>query len=162
MTNPPYLSVSELNAEVSDFIKKTYPDSKNDLYSVFIERCRSFTKKLGLQAMITQQAWMFTALYESLRIKLKSTSIVNLIQLGAHAFDEIGGEVVQTAAFIIRNTPSGKYKGVYMDLTDGASEKEKEDFFLSHLNIPILMECLIPQWHIGFHSKHLGIFLFRK
>ncbi|MBA2212500.1 BREX-1 system adenine-specific DNA-methyltransferase PglX [Sellimonas intestinalis] len=134
VTNPPYLSVSELNAEVSEFIKKTYPDSKNDLYSVFIERCRSFTKKLGLQAMITQQAWMFTALYESLRIKLKSTSIVNLIQLGAHAFDEIGGEVVQTAAFIIRNTPSGKYKGVYMDLTDGASEKEKEKFFLSHIN----------------------------
>ena len=85
--------------------------------------------------MITQQAWMFTALYEPLRIKLKSASIVNLIQLGAHAFDEIGGEVVQTAAFVIRNMPSGKYKGVYMDLTDGASEKEKEDFFLSHINM---------------------------
>ena len=135
VTNPPYLSVSGLNAEVSEFIKKTYPDSKNDLYSVFIERCRSFTKKLGLQAMITQQAWMFTALYEPLRIKLKSASIVNLIQLGAHAFDEIGGEVVQTAAFVIRNMPSGKYKGVYMDLTDGASEKEKENFFLSHINM---------------------------
>lgn len=135
VTNPPYLSVSGLNAEVSEFIKKTYPDSKNDLYSVFIERCRIFTKKLGLQAMITQQAWMFTALYEPLRIKLKSASIVNLIQLGAHAFDEIGGEVVQTAAFIIRNMPSSKYKGVYMDLTDGASEKEKEQFFLSHINM---------------------------
>ena len=135
VTNPPYLSVSGLNADVSEFIKKTYPDSKNDLYSVFIERCRSFTKKLGLQAMITQQAWMFTALYEPLRIKLKSASIVNLIQLGAHAFDEIGGEVVQTAAFVIRNMPSGKYKGVYMDLTDGASEKEKENFFLSHINM---------------------------
>ena len=135
VTNPPYLSVSGLNAEVSEFIKKTYPDSKNDLYSVFIERCRSFTKKLGLQAMITQQAWMFTALYEPLRIKLKSASIVNLIQLGAHAFDEIGGEVVQTAAFVIRNMSSGKYKGVYMDLTDGASEKEKEKFFLSHTNM---------------------------
>ena len=105
VTNPPYLSVSGLNGKVNEFIKKNYPDSKNDLYSVFIERCRLFTQKFGLQAMITQQAWMFTALYESLRIKLKSTSIVNLIQLGAHAFDEIGGEVVQTASFIIRNTP---------------------------------------------------------
>ena len=135
VTNPPYLSVSGLNVEVSEFIKKTYPDSKNDLYSVFIERCHSLTKKFGLQAMITQQAWMFTALYEPLRIKLKSTSIVNLLQLGAHAFDEIGGEVVQTAAFVIRNMPSGKYKGVYMDLTDGASEKQKEKFFLSHINM---------------------------
>ena len=135
VTNPPYLSISGLNANVSGFIKKTYPDSKNDLYSVFIERCRSFTKKLGLQAMITQQAWMFTALYEPLRIKLKSASIVNLIQLGAHAFDEIGGEVVQTAAFVIRNMPSGKYKSVYMNLTNGASEKEKEKSFLSYINM---------------------------
>ena len=135
VTTPPYLSVSGLNVEVSEFIKKTYPDSKNDLYSVFIERCHSLTKKFGLQAMITQQAWMFTALYEHLRIKLKSTSIVNLLQLGAHAFDEIGGEVVQTAAFVIRNMPSGKYKGVYMDLTDGASEKQKEKFFISHINM---------------------------
>ena len=135
VTNPPYLSISGLNANVSGFIKKTYPDSKNDLYSVFIERCRSFTKKLGLQAMITQQSWMFTALYEPLRIKLKSASIVNLIQLGAHAFDEIGGEVVQTAAFVIRNMPSGKYKSVYMNLTNGASEKEKEKSFLSYINM---------------------------
>lgn len=135
VTNPPYLSVSGLNGKVNEFIKKNYPDSKNDLYSVFIERCRLFTQKFGLQAMITQQAWMFTALYESLRIKLKSTSIVNLIQLGAHAFDEIGGEVVQTASFIIRNTPCGKYKGIYMDLTEGSSETAKENAFISHSNM---------------------------
>ena len=135
VTNPPYLSVSGLSGKVNEFIKKTYPESKNDLYSVFIERCRNFNVKFGLQAMITQQAWMFTALYEPLRIKLRSASIVNLIQLGAHAFDEIGGEVVQTASFVIRNMPNGEYKGTYMDLTEGPSEKEKETNFLSHINM---------------------------
>lgn len=135
VTNPPYLSVSGLNAKVNELIRANYPDSKNDLYSVFIEKCRDFTGKNGLQAMITQQAWMFTALYEPLRLKLKSANVVNLIQLGAHAFNEIGGEVVQTASFVIRNAQIGAYKGNYMDLTEGGSEQEKEDLFLCRHNL---------------------------
>ena len=58
-------------------------------------------------------------------------SIVNLVQLGAHAFDEIGGEVVQTVSFVIRNVECKKYKGVYMDLTQESSEKNKENTFFS-------------------------------
>lgn len=135
VTNPPYLSVSGLSANVNEYIRKQYPDSKNDLYSVFIERCKAFTKKNGLQAMITQQAWMFTTLYEPLRIKLKSICVVNLAQLGPHAFDEIGGEVVQTASFILRNASCNKYCGLYMDLTDGGSEREKEIGFVNHQNM---------------------------
>ena len=135
VTNPPYLSVSGLSANVNEYIRKQYPDSKNDLYSVFIERCKSFTKKNGLQAMITQQAWMFTTLYESLRIKLKSICVVNLAQLGPHAFDEISGEVVQTASFVFRNASFNKYCGLYMDLTDGGSEREKEIGFVNHQNM---------------------------
>ena len=135
VTNPPYLSVSGLSTKVNELIKRNYSESKNDLYSVFIERCRDFTGKNGFQAMITQQAWMFTALYEPLRLKLKLANVVNLIQLGAHAFDEIGGEVVQTASFVIRNTQIRAYKGIYMDLVEGGSELEKENLFLCRYNL---------------------------
>lgn len=135
VTNPPYMSVSGMDSKVSDYIKQNFPDSKNDLYSVFIERCRLFNKPNGLQAMITQQAWMFTAIYEALRKKLKSTSIVSLIQLGAHAFEEISGEVVQTAAFVLRNTYGNNVSGVYMDITKAGSEREKEAAFLAHTNV---------------------------
>ena len=82
--------------------------------------------------MITQQAWMFTSIYEALRIKLKSSSIVTLVQLGARAFEEISGEVVQTASFVIRNTYGNNYCGTYMDLTEAESEKAKEEAFLSY------------------------------
>lgn len=134
VTNPPYMSVSGLNANVNEFIRKNYPDSKNDLYSVFIERCRGFTVANGLQAMITQQSWMFTALYEALRVKIGNVSIANLVQLGPRAFDEISGEVVQTTTFVIRNTSCPAYKGIYMDLTAGNSEREKEAAFYNREN----------------------------
>ena len=134
VTNPPYMAVSSSDVKLNDYVRKHYNDSKNDLYSVFIERCKAFTKPGGIQAMITQQAWMFTAIYEPLRIKLKTSSIVTLIQLGARAFEEISGEVVQTASFVIRNTNGYNYCGVYMDLTEANSEKEKEKAFLAHTN----------------------------
>lgn len=58
-TNPPYAGTSNLGANVNNFVKKNYPDSKADLFAVFIERCRQMTANNGYQAMITQHSWMF-------------------------------------------------------------------------------------------------------
>ena len=128
-TNPPYMEICNGNSKLNFFTKENYPLSKNDLYSVFIERCIQFTKKYGMQAMITQQAWMFTKTYEKLRKKLDKVCIVNLIQLGKKAFDEIKGEVVQVASFVISNIFLQHYSGEYFDLTNGNNELEKEKCF---------------------------------
>ena len=101
-TNPPYAGTSNLSANVNNFVKKNYPDSKADLFAVFIERCRAMTADNGYQAMITQHSWMFLSSFEKLRGKLLHTDIVNMAHLGARAFEEIGGEVVQTTSFVIR------------------------------------------------------------
>lgn len=101
-TNPPYAGTSNLSIKVNDFVKKNYPDSKADLFAVFIERCRKMLKKNGYQAMITMHSWMFLSSFEKLREKLQNVSIVNMAHLGARAFDEIGGEVVQTTSFIMQ------------------------------------------------------------
>lgn len=133
-TNPPYAGTSNLSAKVNDFVKKNYPDSKADLFAVFIERCGEMLKKNGYQAMITQHAWMFLSSFEKLRIKLQQRTIVNMAHLGARAFDEIGGEVVQTTAFVIRKVNNIKYKGKYCRLTEPVSQQGKEDMFLTHNN----------------------------
>lgn len=99
-TNPPYAGTSNLSANVNNFVKKNYPDSKADLFAVFIERCRQMTVNNGFQAMITQHAWMFLSSFEKLREKMMQTETVNMAHLGARAFEEIGGEVVQTTAFV--------------------------------------------------------------
>lgn len=129
-TNPPYTGTSNLSAKVNNFVKKNYPDSKADLFAVFIERCGEMLKKNGYQAMITQHAWMFLSSFEKLRMKLQQKTIINMAHLGARAFEEIGGEVVQTTSFIIQNNFIMNYIGTYLRLLDGESQYEKESLFL--------------------------------
>ena len=131
VTNPPYMGGSGMNARLSDYVKKYYPDSKSDLFAVFIERCAQMDKRSGYQAMITQHAWMFLSSFEKLRAKLQMIDIVNMAHLGARGFDEIGGEVVQTTSFVMRNSHTKGYKGTYCRLIGGDSEKAKAELFVS-------------------------------
>ena len=100
-TNPPYAGTSNLSAKVNNFVKKNYPDSKADLFAVFIERCRQMTGNNGFQAMITQHGWMFLNSFLGLRKKVLEKNIVNMVHLGTRAFEEISGEVVQTTSFVL-------------------------------------------------------------
>lgn len=132
VTNPPYMAVSNAGAKVNDYVKKNFPDSKADLFAVFIERCGQMAKKNGYQAMITQHAWMFLSKLSKLREKFQQKTIINLVHLGARAFEDIAGEVVQTASFVISNTKFSNYRGKYCRLVSEMTQQEKEQSFLSH------------------------------
>lgn len=130
VTNPPYMGGSGMGARLADFVKKNYPDSKSDLFAVFIEACGKMTRKNGYQAMITQHAWMFLSSFEKLRTKLLQKDTVNMAHLGARAFDEIGGEVVQTTSFVLRNSHIADYRGTYCRLIEPTTQQGKENMFL--------------------------------
>lgn len=133
-TNPPYAGTGNLSANVNNFVKKNYPDSKADLFAVFIERCRQMTVNNGFQAMITQQSWMFLSSFEKLREKMMLTETVNMAHLGARAFEEIGGEVVQTTSFVRCANHVDGYKGTYCRLIEPTSQQGKEIMFLDGEN----------------------------
>ena len=139
-TNPPYAGTSNLSAKVNNFVKKYYPDSKADLFAVFIERCGEMLKKNGYQAMITQHSWMFLSSYEKLRMKLQQKTIINMAHLGARAFEEIAGEVVQTTSFVLCNRFQSKYKAKYRRLVVQNSQLDKEKAFINREN-----EFVAPQ-----------------
>lgn len=134
VTNPPYMGASGMGTKLSKYVKDNYPDSKSDLFAVFIEKCGQMANQNGYQAMITQHAWMFLSSFEKLRNKLQMMDIVNMIHLGPRAFDEIGGEIVQTTSFIIKKSNVHAYKATYLRLIDGNNEKEKENLFLKKEN----------------------------
>ena len=134
VTNPPYMGGAGMSANLSTFVKKNYSDSKSDLFAVFIEKCGQMAKKNGYQAMITQHAWMFLSSFEKMRVKLLNTDIVNMAHLGARAFEEIGGEVVQTTAFVIRKSYITSYKGKYCRLIEPTTQQGKEEMFLVRIN----------------------------
>ena len=134
VTNPPYMGGGGMSNKLADFVKKNYPDSKSDLFAVFIEKCGTMLNKRGYQAMITQHAWMFLSSYEKLRAKLLSRDTINMAHLGARAFDEIGGEVVQTTSFVFCNVHAKDYKGTYCRLIDPTTQDGKAEMFLSGEN----------------------------
>jgi hypothetical protein len=88
-------------------------------------------RKDGYQAMITQHSWMFLSSFEKLREKLQMKFTVNMAHLGARAFEEIGGEVVQTTSWIMRKGNVDGYKGTYCRLIEPTTQQGKEELYLS-------------------------------
>ena len=114
VTNPPYMGSSGMNARLSDYVKKVYPDSKSDLFAVFIERCAQMDKRGGYQAMITQHAWMFLSSFEKLRNHIvDAQEISSLVHLGLGTFEDLNSKVVQSVAFVLRNNYTRGYTGIY-------------------------------------------------
>ena len=134
VTNPPYLGVSVCNAKINKYVKDNYFKTKTDMFAVFMVKCGQFSKANGLFAMITQHSWMFLKSFTDLRANMMKLDTINMAHLGARAFEEIAGEVVQTTTFVKRNSYVHSYSGNYVRLVDYASQKAKEDGFLSGKN----------------------------
>lgn len=134
IANPPYMGSKGMNAELKEFAKVSFPDSKSDLFAIFIERNLGLAKPAGAVAMITMQSWMFLSSYEALRSRiLDRHTILTMAHLGARGFDSIGGEVVSTTAFVLGNAHHPRYQGAYFRLVDGNSEAEKAAMFKAAL-----------------------------
>ena len=160
VTNPPYMAPT---AKQKPFVEKNYPASKADLFAVFIEKCGRMLVPNGYQAMITMHSWMFLSSFEKLRTKLLAVDIVNMAHLGARAFEEIGGEVVQTTAFVIRKSHIADYKGEYCRLIEPTSQQGKEDMFLAEKNRYIanqLHYSLIPGSPVAYWASERIIQIF--
>lgn len=135
VTNPPYMGISNGDGKLNTLVKKKFPDTKSDLFAVFIERCNAMIQKNRLLGIITQHSWMFISTFENMRSKCLNHDILNMAHLGARAFEEIGGEVVQTTSFIQRNSFVKNYIGTYSRLVSYTTQYDKEKAFLSKKDI---------------------------
>lgn len=134
--NPPYMGGGNMNKPLADFVKTNYPASKADLMACFMEAGLAVLQEKGYLGMINQHSWMFLSSYENLREKLiKETHIDTLLHLGARTFPEIGGEVVQNAAFSLVNTESKK-EGSYIRLVDEKHTDLKKDKTIEAIQNP--------------------------
>lgn len=135
ITNPPYMAISSAESKLYKYVNDKYANSKSDLFSVFIEKTSSLRNKYGYNALITMQAWMFLNGFKKLRNNIiAEEDIVSLVHLGARAFEDISGEVVQTVAFVRRNRTTIGYKGNYVKLVDEKAPEDKREIFLSGFN----------------------------
>ncbi|MGL4606034.1 MAG: BREX-1 system adenine-specific DNA-methyltransferase PglX [Eubacteriaceae bacterium] len=110
ITNPPYKATSDLNPKLSEFVKKNFPDSKSDLFAVFIEKGNKLVDNNGYNCMVTMQSWMFLSSFEKMREKLlKTTDISNLM----HMENMVMGIAFGTAVANFRRSKIKGYKGTY-------------------------------------------------
>lgn len=136
--NPPYMGGGNMNTALGDFVKTNYPKSKADLMACFMEAGIAALYPKGLLGMINQHSWMFLSSYETLRKHLiDNIHFDTLLHLGPRTFPEIGGEVVQNAAFTFSNQES-KAKGTYIRLVDFDSSELKKEKTLEAIQNP---EC---------------------
>ncbi|WP_375711194.1 BREX-1 system adenine-specific DNA-methyltransferase PglX [Lacticaseibacillus paracasei] len=138
VTNPPYMGSGKMPKTLAKFARKYYPASKSDLFAVFMERLQHLTKEDGIFAMITQHQWMFLSSFKALRERMSSWPIINMAHLGTRAFEEIGGEVVQTTAFVAQKQKLQGFVGTYERLVDFDSQKKKQQAFLAAVLNPNL------------------------
>ena len=130
ITNPPYIGITSFEAPVKEYASKFYENSKADMFAMFMET--SFVKPNGYTAIINMQSWMFLSSFEKFRLShLKHNCFLNILHLGPHAFESIGGEVVQTVSFVEKNYYIENYKTSIVRLVDyEALDKQ------SHLDDP--------------------------
>ena len=127
VANPPYMGAKNMSGELKQFVQDHYEDGKADLFAAFILCNRQFIQHGAMLGMITMQSWMFLSSFEDLRRKLlDSSSIETMAHLGAGAFDSIGGEVVSTTAFTLKNGFSSG-NGTYIRLVNVSGDDNQSN-----------------------------------
>jgi type II restriction/modification system DNA methylase subunit YeeA len=116
VANPPYMGGKGMNAALKEFAKKQFPDSKSDLFAMFIDRSNKFGAPHAKLAFVTPYVWMFISSYEKLREKLVTeTTISTLIQLEYNAFEPA---CIPVCTFTFNNSHINNFIGSYIKLSD--------------------------------------------
>ena len=133
--NPPYMGSGRFDATLSKYVKDNYPKSKADLFAVFMDVAIDRLANFGKYGMINMHSWMFLSSFEDLRrTLLDNQQIDSLLHLGPRTFDELSGEVVQNAAFVVSKANLTNRVGIYFRLVDGSNCGDKERMFFDARN----------------------------
>ena len=129
--NPPYMAAKHMDDILSNYATENYPSAKNDLFSVFMDVAYNRLQTHAKYGMINMQAWMYNKYFTTFRESLlKGQQIDSLLHLGPRTFDELSGEIVQNAAFVIsKHLPT--FGGTFYKLVSGENCSAKENLFKS-------------------------------
>lgn len=127
VANPPYMGGKGFNEVIKKFVSDEFKNCKENIFAAFIKRNLLLCGQSGLVAMVTMHNWMFTSRFEKFRLELVGSSTVeNLHHLGVGAFEEIGGEVVQTVSFVLRPRFYPDLKTIFIGALDLVGDRKKE------------------------------------
>lgn len=87
ITNVPYLARGKQDKTLQDFCALHYPAAKNDLATVFLDRCLNLCHEGGTASIVLPQNWLFLVSYKKFREKLLKNDTWHMVaRLGPKAF----------------------------------------------------------------------------
>ncbi|SCW50290.1 Methyltransferase domain-containing protein [Lachnospiraceae bacterium C10] len=123
ITNPPYMGNSGMNSHLATYVKNNYPDSKTDLFSVFMDRCTHMVISHGFSSLVTMQSWMFLASFEKFRKRIiRDYTITSLMHMDNMVMHIAFG----TAVTVICNAKISGYKGAYNQILNANINENDE------------------------------------
>ncbi len=127
VANPPYMGRSGMNVRLKVWAGKEYPNSKHDLFAMFIERGLELIPNHGYSAMVTMQSWMFLSSYEDLRNSLISRSSIESL---VHMDNMVMGIAFGTVSTVWRLGGNANNEGsyCYVDYEDIGKYNKPEVF----------------------------------
>lgn len=160
--NPPYMGAGNMNPVLSKYTKDNYDEGKADLMSVFMILAIDKLLENGKYGMINMHSWMFLSSFEKLRkTTLNNYHIDNLLHLGPRTFDELSGEVVQNAAFVISKNQQIN-GGTYYRLVDGKNCTLKEEMFFNANKHNILYHNVLQNKFSKIAGNTIGYWISKK
>ncbi|EHR7857037.1 BREX-1 system adenine-specific DNA-methyltransferase PglX [Vibrio parahaemolyticus] len=159
VANPPYMGSKGMNTSLKNYAKKEYPDSKSDLFAIFMERVFNFLNENGYNAQVNMQSWMFLPSFKELReSQLNNNTLHCLAHLGSRAFSQISGEVVQTCAWVISKARCCAFRPSFQRLVNGNEQVKKHAL----LERQFLFEELTQEQFLNIPSSPLCYWLNRE
>lgn len=160
VTNVPYLARGKQSEPLKAYCEIHYPEAKNDLANVFLERCLELSRDqgAGVVQIVMPQNWLFLERYrDQRRTLLKRVQWPVLVRLGAGAFEEISGEVVKAILLVLSTSIPNRNKMNQIDASDSLHESKSEALraavFYSELQSNFLE---IPDYRISFGTLSSG------
>ena len=138
VANPPYMGSKNMGPVLKDYVGSNFKAGKRDIYAAFILRCLSLCRQDSRTAMVTRDAWLFQTEYANLRYRepeeneeitglIAENHIEIMAHLGPGAFNEISGEVVSVALFVLSTCTPAHDSFVVGIRTTGDSDLENKD-----------------------------------
>ncbi len=120
LTNVPYLARGKQDERLRNYCEKHFPAGKNDLATVFLDRCLELCREGGSSSVVLPQNWLFLTSYKAFREKLLKQETWNIIaRLGPKGFQTPMWDFNVQLITLTHGHPDGAHGGLFAGEASG-------------------------------------------
>lgn len=139
ITNVPYIKKGKLSRQITEYIEANFPNSKEALETVFIEKMLASNSAGGITCSVIPQNWLFLTSYQRFRERLLKLETWNLIaRLGPKSFQTPMWDFNVMLVFLQHKKPTDTNKITGIDVSIETNAFAKDEALKSNKLIQII------------------------